>query len=55
MSADGLVALAEEAARAAGSLLRERFLAGRETRIASKSSPTDPVSEADLASQRAIP
>ncbi len=54
MSAADLVALAEEAARAAGSLLRERFLAGRETRIASKSSPTDPVSEADLASQRAI-
>jgi myo-inositol-1(or 4)-monophosphatase len=49
-----LVALAEEAARAAGALLRERFETGRELRVASKSSPTDPVSEADLASQRAI-
>jgi len=49
-----LAALAEEAARAAGALLRGRFLAGRESRVASKSSPTDPVSEADLASQRAI-
>jgi len=49
-----LLAIAEEAARAAGSLLRERFEAGREAHVRSKSSPTDPVSEADLASQRAI-
>jgi myo-inositol-1(or 4)-monophosphatase len=49
-----LLALAREAATTAGSLLRERFEAGREQRIASKSTPTDPVSEADLASQRAI-
>ena len=49
-----LLALAREAALAAGELLRERFEAGRERRIASKSTPTDPVSEADLASQRAI-
>ena len=50
----GLLALAGEAARAAGALLLERFEAGRERRIASKSTPTDPVSEADLASQRTI-
>jgi len=49
-----LAELAEEAARMAGALLRERFLAGRESRVTSKSSPTDPVSEADLASQRTI-
>jgi myo-inositol-1(or 4)-monophosphatase len=49
-----LLALATEAALEAGALLRERFEVGRERRIASKSTPTDPVSEADLASQRAI-
>jgi myo-inositol-1(or 4)-monophosphatase len=49
-----LLAVASEAALAAGALLRERFEAGTERRIASKSTPTDPVSEADLASQRAI-
>ena len=49
-----LLAIAREAALASGELLRERFEAGRERRIASKSTPTDPVSEADLASQRAI-
>ncbi len=54
MSDGDLAALAEEAAREAGALLRARFLAGREAHIAHKSSPTDPVSEADLASQRAI-
>jgi myo-inositol-1(or 4)-monophosphatase len=49
-----LIGVASEAALAAGALLRERFEAGREPRIASKSTPTDPLSEADLASQRAI-
>jgi myo-inositol-1(or 4)-monophosphatase len=49
-----LLEVAGEAAAQAGALLRARFEAGREARIASKSTPTDPVSEADLASQRAI-
>ena len=49
-----LLEVAQEAARSAGALLRERFLAGREAAVASKSSPTDPVSAADLASQHAI-
>jgi myo-inositol-1(or 4)-monophosphatase len=49
-----LLDVAQEAARTAGALLRERFEAGREAHVSSKSSPTDPVSEADLASQRAI-
>jgi myo-inositol-1(or 4)-monophosphatase len=46
--------LAAEVARAAGELLRERFLAGGERAVGSKSSPTDLVSEADLAAERAI-
>ncbi|HLW94109.1 MAG TPA: inositol monophosphatase family protein [Solirubrobacteraceae bacterium] len=54
MSEAQLAELAQEAAVAAGALLRERFVAGRESSVANKSSPTDPVSEADLASQRAI-
>jgi myo-inositol-1(or 4)-monophosphatase len=49
-----LLGVANEAALRAGALLRQRFEAGRETRIASKTTPTDPLSEADLASQRAI-
>ena len=53
-AAGELLAIAEEAARAAGVLLRERFEAGREAHVRSKSSPTDPVSDADLASQHAI-
>jgi myo-inositol-1(or 4)-monophosphatase len=51
---EALLELAREAAILAGGLLRERFEAGNERRIASKTTPTDPVSEADLASQRAI-
>jgi myo-inositol-1(or 4)-monophosphatase len=51
---DELLALATAAARGAGALLRERFLAGGEASVESKSSPTDLVSQADLASQRAI-
>jgi myo-inositol-1(or 4)-monophosphatase len=47
-----LLAVAEEAARAGAEVLVPRF--GRERALASKSSPTDLVSEADLASERAI-
>ncbi len=46
------LAIATEAARAAGALLLARF--GHETVLATKSSPTDPVSEADLEAERAI-
>jgi myo-inositol-1(or 4)-monophosphatase len=49
-----LLALASEAARVGGELLRERFEAGGKLGVSSKSTPTDLVSEADLASQRAI-
>ena len=49
-----LLAIAERAARAAGELLRSRFEAGGEVEAASKSTPTDPVSEADRAAERAI-
>jgi myo-inositol-1(or 4)-monophosphatase len=49
-----LLDVATEAALRAGTLLRARFEAGREQRIASKTTPTDPVSAADLASQHAI-
>ena len=46
-------AIAEEAARAAGAILLERF--GSERALErTKSSPTDPVSEADLLAERAI-
>ena len=50
-SAD-LLAVAREAAETAGALLVPRF--GRERAVAAKSSPTDAVSEADLAAERAI-
>ena len=46
--------VAADAARAAGALLRGRFLAGREPALRSKTTPTDLVSEADLAAERAI-
>jgi myo-inositol-1(or 4)-monophosphatase len=49
-----LLELAVEAARMAGALLLDRVRHGSEQQIASKSTPTDLVSEADLASQRAI-
>ena len=51
---DALLALAAEAAQMAGGLLLERARDGRERAVASKSTATDLVSEADLASQRAI-
>jgi myo-inositol-1(or 4)-monophosphatase len=50
---DELLSVAAEAARAAGALLRERFAAGA-TALGSKSTPTDLVSEADLAAERLI-
>jgi myo-inositol-1(or 4)-monophosphatase len=46
--------IAAEAALAAGALLRERFEAGVERALRTKSTPTDLVSEADLASEAAI-
>jgi myo-inositol-1(or 4)-monophosphatase len=49
-----LLAVATEAARAAGALLLERFIAGTERALATKSTPTDLVSEADLAGERLI-
>ena len=54
IGATELRVIAAEAARAAGELLLERFLAGGERATGSKSSPTDVVSEADLAAERAI-
>jgi myo-inositol-1(or 4)-monophosphatase len=52
--AEALLALAVEASRMAGGLLAERARRGAERQVASKSTPTDLVSEADVASQRAI-
>jgi myo-inositol-1(or 4)-monophosphatase len=52
--ADALLAIAVDAARSAGALLLERVRRGAERTITSKSTPTDLVSEADLASERAI-
>ena len=46
--------IAAEAARAAGALLLERFEAGTERATATKSTPTDLVSEADHAAEAAI-
>jgi myo-inositol-1(or 4)-monophosphatase len=49
-----LLTVAEEAARRAGALLRERFEAGAERRVFSKSTPTDLASEADVAAETVI-
>jgi myo-inositol-1(or 4)-monophosphatase len=49
-----LLELAAQAARMAGGLLLERARHGAEREVASKSTPTDLVSEADVASQHAI-
>jgi myo-inositol-1(or 4)-monophosphatase len=49
-----LLELASETARMAGALLLERVRDGAEREVTSKSTPTDLVSEADVASQRAI-
>ena len=54
MNQDGLLELAVGLARDAGALLLERFDGGHERALASKSTPTDLVSEADLASERLI-
>jgi myo-inositol-1(or 4)-monophosphatase len=51
---DELLEIAVEAARMAGNLLLERARTGREREVTSKSTPTDLVSEADLASEQAI-
>jgi myo-inositol-1(or 4)-monophosphatase len=51
---NALLEVACDAARMAGALLAERAHRGIERDIASKSTPTDLVSEADLASERAI-
>ena len=48
-----LLALAESAARAAGAVLLDRFGAP-EREVQAKSSPTDPVSEADVAAERTL-
>ncbi|HEV2945373.1 MAG TPA: inositol monophosphatase family protein [Solirubrobacteraceae bacterium] len=52
--AQELLEVAVDAARMAGALLSERARHGEEREVSSKSTPTDLVSEADLASQRAI-
>lgn len=49
----GLLTLADELAREAGAVLLERAAAGRRG-VASKSTPTDLVSEADLATERLL-
>jgi myo-inositol-1(or 4)-monophosphatase len=49
-----LLEVAIALARDAGALLLERFNGGHERALASKSTPTDLVSEADLASERLI-
>ena len=49
-----LADLAAEAARLAGGLLLERARRGAESGVSSKSTPTDLVSEADLAAEHAI-
>ena len=51
---DALLPVAIDAARMAGALLAERARGGAEREVASKSTPTDLVSEADVASERAI-
>jgi myo-inositol-1(or 4)-monophosphatase len=48
-----LLAVAEEAARAAGAVLLERF-GGPRRDVRAKSTPTDLVSEADIAAERAL-
>ena len=49
-----LLDVAIDAARTAGALLHERAAQGRERVVSAKTTPTDPVSEADHASERAI-
>ena len=54
VDAQALLALAIEAARMAGGLLLARASHGFEREVASKSTPTDLVSEADVSTQRAL-
>ncbi len=54
MNQEDLLELAVGLARDAGALLLERFQGGRERALASKSTPTDLVSEADLSSEGLI-
>jgi myo-inositol-1(or 4)-monophosphatase len=54
VGSEELLEVAIDAARMAGGLLLERARHGREREVASKSTPTDLVSEADLAAERAI-
>ena len=49
-----LLGVAVAAAQAGAEVLAPRFAQGREVAVAAKTSPTDLVSEADLASERAI-
>jgi myo-inositol-1(or 4)-monophosphatase len=49
-----LLSVAVDAARVSAPLLLERFAGGAERALGAKTSPTDMVSEADLASERAI-
>ena len=51
---DALLELAIEAAQAGGTLLLERAARASQREVAAKSTPTDPVSEADHASERVI-
>ncbi len=51
---EALLEVAIEAATTAGALLAERARRGAERQVSSKSTPTDLVSEADFASERAI-
>jgi myo-inositol-1(or 4)-monophosphatase len=51
---DALLKVAVEAAQMAGALLLDRSRRGAESQVSAKSTPTDLVSEADLASERAI-
>jgi len=53
-TSEELLAVAVEAARTAGELLAERASRGAEREVSAKSTPTDLVSEADLAAERAI-
>src|SRR6185437_2086642 len=46
--------LAESVAREAGGLLRERFVSADRGRVSAKSTPTDLVSESDVAAERLI-
>jgi myo-inositol-1(or 4)-monophosphatase len=52
--ADALLEVAVEAATTAGALLAERARHGAERQVSAKSTPTDLVSEADLASEQMI-